>query len=270
MRRLHLIEFHDQQWFPRVLRDYVTDDLQIILNILPLYAPIAPRLKRALAESRADAVVDLCSGAGGPWPQLARVLRQQHAAPETIYLTDKYPNKEAFAQPSDGRDEAIHFRSEAVDATSIDPSLEGFRTIFNSFHHFPPREARGILQDAMEKQQGIGVFELPSRNMLTMLLLLFIPVADLLVVPLYHPFKWSRLLWTYFIPVVPFVLFFDGIVSCLRAYSTEELTEMTRGLDSGGYRWEVGVEKQKSGLLRLPVTYLIGCPANARRTTHAE
>jgi len=62
------------------------------------------------------------------------------------------------------------------------------------------------------------------------------------------------------IPVTPFVLFFDGIVSCLRAYSVGELREMTSAIDSSGYRWEIG--EKSGGWLPLRITYLIGRPQN--------
>ena len=44
--------------------------------------------------------------------------------------------------------------------------LGGFRTLFNAFHHFPPERARAILEDAVHKGQGIGVFEFtrPDEN----------------------------------------------------------------------------------------------------------
>jgi hypothetical protein len=96
-----------------------------------------------------------------------------------------------------------------------------------------------------------------------MFLTLFVPLVALVVVPFARPFRWSRLLWTYLIPFVPLVMLFDGIVSCLRAYSPAELRELTAGLSSQGYQWEMGEER--AGLLRLPVTYLIGCPRSGER-----
>jgi hypothetical protein len=60
--------------------------------------------------------------------------------------------------------------------------------------------------------------------------------------------------------VTPFVLFFDGLVSCLRAYSPAELREMTRGLANREYRWEIG--EKSGGLLPLRITYLVGCPGS--------
>ena len=44
--------------------------------------------------------------------------------------------------------------------------------------------------------------------------------------PACPPFRWSRLLWTYLVPVIPLVLLFDGIVSCLRSYRPDELLKL--------------------------------------------
>ena len=139
MRRLNLMEFHDQSWFPAFLRDYVTDGLETTLNLLDLYRPVAARLQRALQESNATRVVDLCSGAGGPWLRLANHLQQNSHVPVEIWLTDKYPNIVA-EDASHAIPAQIHFCKEPVDATRIPPDLRGFRTIFNSFHHFRPKK----------------------------------------------------------------------------------------------------------------------------------
>jgi hypothetical protein len=98
----------------------------------------------------------------------------------------------------------------------------------------------------------------PGRRTLTLLSLLLIPIAAWLFVPFRRPFRWSRLLWTYLIPVIPFVFVFDGLISCFRAYSRRELQDMTNELATNGYRWEIGEES--GGLLPLRVTYLVGCP----------
>jgi hypothetical protein len=38
------------------------------------------------------------------------------------------------------------------------------------------------------------------------------PLAGFLTAPFIRPFRFSRLFWTYVITVIPFVLFFDGVV----------------------------------------------------------
>jgi len=260
---MQLVEIHDRNWFPGFLREQVTDFLQALLNVVRAYQPIVHRLRQALARDGGGQVLDLCSGAGGPWSWLYGALERDGLAPIEVCLTDYYPNVAAFERARATSHNRVHFCEVPVDARCVPSSLDGFRTFFSSFHHFQPQEARAILQDAVDRKRGIGVFEVPGRYPLTFLLVFLIPIATLLIAPFVRPFKWSRLLWIYLVPVVPFVLFFDGIVSCLRTYSPQELRELTGQLAADGYRWDIGVDK-KFG--RAPVTYLIGYSALLTQT----
>ena len=257
---MRLFEIHEQEWFPQFLRDEFVDQLQMILDITNTYQPIAMLLRRRLQQSGANRVLDLCSGAGGPWPSLVRDFENSGTLPPEVLLTDKYPYTRKLDDRVSASARGIHFLSHSVDATQIPEHLDGFRTLFSSFHHLEPDEARRLLQDSVSRRRGIAIFEAPARRAFTLLSLLFIPIAAWLFVPVRRPFRWSRLLWTYLIPVIPFVLFFDGLISCLRAYSPAELREMTRGLADGEYRWEIG--EKSGGLLPLRITYLVGCPGS--------
>jgi hypothetical protein len=109
----------------------------------------------------------------------------------------------------------------------------------------------------------VGIFEIPGRRPLTLLLLPLVLIADIVLVPFLRPRTLARaawrLVWRWLIPIIPLVLIFDGIVSCLRAYSPRELRELTSGLAESGYQWEIGCEKR--GFLRLPITFLVGHPS---------
>lgn len=264
MGRLPLFEIHDQAWFPSLLRDQTTDALQIILNIGSLYGPIVHQLSRALRETGTVQILDLCSGAGGPWLTLAKTLEQKEGLTLDIRLTDKYPNIKAFDSAEPRGRNGVRFHSIPVDATQIPDELDGFRTIFSSFHHFKPREARAILQDAVNKRRGIGIFEAAGRRIVTLLFTFLIPIGTLLLTPHLRPFRWSRLVWTFVFPVIPFVLWFDGVMSCLRSYSHQELVELTSGLTAHGYEWKIGEES--GGLLPVPITYLIGYPTRENQS----
>src|ERR1700681_2173348 len=67
------LEFHDQKWFPKSLRDGVTDALQFILSLGGIYRPIVPMLNKAVEAAGAERLVDLCSGGGGRGLWLARL-----------------------------------------------------------------------------------------------------------------------------------------------------------------------------------------------------
>jgi hypothetical protein len=253
MRRVELTEIHEQGWFPQKLRDDVTDTLQFILNAARFYQPIAVRLGGALRAAESDQVLDLCSGAGGPWIWLQRTLIKQTAMPRKVTLTDRYPNLAAFRRAQQASDDAIDYCTEPIDAQKIPPGLWGFRTIFSSLHHFTPEQVTAILQDAVDRGEGIGFFEAAKRRPRFVLwAACLMPLATFCLVPFMRPFRLSRLIWTYLLPVIPFVMSFDGVLSCLRAYLPAELEELAAGVGAGHYTWEVG----ETGA----VTYLVGSP----------
>jgi hypothetical protein len=261
MRRIHLIEFHEQPWFPSFLRDEITDTLQAAMNFFGAYTAVAPLLQSALQATRSPVIVDMCSGGGGPWLKLSRRLQAEGCASLRILLTDKYPNLGAFQSASAASQNHIAFHATPVDATDVPRELRGFRTMFTSFHHFEPEEARAILQNAVDANQGIGIFEVTRRAPGTIALMLIWGVLPLLLTPWIRPFRWSRLLYTYVIPIIPLVLLFDGIVSCLRTYRPPELRELVAKLGAGEYHWEAGERAGTSA--KMPIAYLIGYPRPA-------
>lgn len=255
MRRVQFIELHEQPWFPSSLRDETTDALQFGVSLLKAYSPIAPLLQSVVESTRCRLIVDLCSGGGGPWLDLSRRL-QRNAPAVSIWLTDKYPNLGAFQNARAASENHITFYPGSVDAMKVPRELKGFRTMFSSFHHFSREEARLILQNAINASESIGIFEITRRTPL-MIGLMF-PWALMLFVctPLIRPFRWSRLLWTYLIPIIPLVVLFDGVVSCLRTYRPQELREIIEKLTATEYQWEIG--EHSEGYDKLPITYLIG------------
>ena len=78
--RIDITEIHEQAWLPKILRDQVTDGLQIILSVGDIYRPIARRLSGAIKAAGTHRVVDLCSGGGGPWLWLYRFLQRENTS----------------------------------------------------------------------------------------------------------------------------------------------------------------------------------------------
>lgn len=254
MSRVQFIEIHEQAWFPSSLRDEATEALQFGFNLLNVYGAVAPLLQRAMDATGSRAIVDLCSGGGGPWFGLGRIL--QGASPQLqIWLTDKYPNPRAVENVSMGPENHIRFYPSSVDATKVPDDLCGFRTMFTSFHHFSPEQAGAVLQNAVDAGEGIGIFEVTRRTPAMIVLTWAWALLLFLFTPWIRPFRWSRLFWTYLVPIIPLVLLCDGAVSCLRSYRQEELREIIGRLSANDYHWEIGAT---SG--RVPVTYLMGYP----------
>jgi SAM-dependent methyltransferase len=256
MKRRHWIEISDEPWCPRGIRNAVTDYCRFVTELSGIYNAVAPLLIDALERTGGRLVLDLGSGAGGPWLRLQPLLRKM-GMDVTVCLSDHNPDVIAFERASRLSRHTIIYHAELVDATHVPSGLPGFRTMFSAFHHLDPDQARATLADAVAQGEGIAVFEMAGqRNLLMLLALLPVPVRVLLAVPFIRPFRWSTLMWTYLVPVLPIVLLFDSIVSLLRVYDSEELRGLTTGLDS--YRWSIGRVRGKP--IPVPVLYLVGVP----------
>jgi hypothetical protein len=252
LRRLQLFEFLDQSWCPQTVRHGATDYLEAITSRADIYRPIQAEIFRAIQDCGAKRVVDLCSGGGGPW--LSRSWREALAdhAPLTVILTDKFPSHELSARlHADPTVTCVDF---PVDAASVPESLSGFRTIFSSFHHFPDNIARAVLADAVRAGEGFAMTEVTSRTLRACAIILLMPLFAWILTPRMRPFRWSRLLLTYLLPLIPFVVLWDGLVSCFRTRTPQELLALTSTLPQ--YEWTAGYAP---GRWLAPV-YLIGRP----------
>lgn len=259
MKRRHLVELEDLSWWPRQFRDAATDYLAAAIRHAKVYNQIAPRLATAIKRSGATQVTDLCSGGGGPWPDLLPALRAA-GADVPVCLTDKYPNTSALTRVTTTTP-GIRFETGSVGATDVPPRLSGFRTVFTAFHHFRPADARAILAAAVRDRQGILIAEAGSRSPALLAMQALVPLGVLVLTPGIRPFRWSRLLWTYLVPVLPLAILFDGVVSCLRIYTPCEMLAMGREVGGNGYEWEAGFDRAAGS--PLPISYLIGVPREA-------
>lgn len=254
---MHVFELEDQVWFPAAIRDLATDYIHFIEITFRLHRPVVALLAQALRTTKSDQVIDLCSGGGGPIPALQEALAAE-GLDVRFTLTDRFPNLPAFHRAETLFEGRITFVARSVDARAVPTDLKGFRTIFNSFHHFRPADAKAVLRNATNAGASIGIFEIPERAPLVILATLFTPLFVALATPFIRPFRWRRLFWTYVVPLVPVTCLWDGVVSQLRAYTVAELRDLARDLAPGIYEWRSGQERIPS----TPghVTYLLGHP----------
>lgn len=256
MRRLNIVETGDLDWFPQNIRDFETDILTFSLMHFRIYDAVIPLLACCVERTGATIITDLCSGAGGPWRRLQPLLSRHLRHDIHVTLSDLRPNIHTLERLSAASGGSIGFSRESVDATSAGTSAK-VRTLFTSFHHFPPDSARRILSDACDVGAAIGIFEYTSRSLMSFLSTLFAPLIVFTGTPFMMPFRLSRYLLTYVLPIVPLNILYNGTVSSLRSYSLEELHEFIAGLQRPDYEWECGVVPM--GILPQ-ITYLLGLP----------
>jgi len=255
--RLQLIELMDQAWFPAWLRRYQTDLLVFAWRSLAPRDAVAGQLAEVLERGEHRTLVDLCSGSGGPALLLARALRKRLGSRLAVVLTDLYPN------PDLPLDDGASYWPEPVDARTIDPALSGVRTLFGSFHHFAPDDARAILADARRAGAPVAVYEMTSRTLRCLCLIVLQALfGPLIFTPFIRPLGWQRLVLTYVVPLVSLSLLVDGVVSVFRSYTPGEMLDLAGADRDEEHAWRAGTV----GGIILPIVYLNGEPRERRRT----
>lgn len=201
--------------------------------------------------------MDFCAGAGGPTPTIERLLNAQLGSPQRMdqkdtpeavkfLMTDIAPHIEEWERASKKSDN-LDFIPHPVDASDAPTALikdragrhkKVFRLFSLAFHHFDDPLATKILQNTLETSDGFGIFELQARDLPSFITVTLLWPLWMIMTPI---FFWNdpwHLLFTYLIPIVPFVVVFDGYVSCLRVRTLEEVLDLVDGRN-GIPGWEI-------------------------------
>jgi hypothetical protein len=253
--RLQLFEFTDLPGLPRPLRRWLGDYLRGVLTLSRLFEPAAPRIAALLRSAGTDRVVDLCSGAGGPWPALAPRIEEALGSPVHVVLTDLHPDASTWRWLALAASRGVEGHPGPVPADHVPVSLAGVRTVFDGLHHLPPGAARAVLADASLRGVPFLAGEAVERSALGLLGVLLSPLLVWLVTPLLRPLSPARIAFTYLLPIVPLLVLWDGVVSVLRCYRPEELLALSRDLP-GSLDWRV----ERARPHGPAATFLVGTP----------
>jgi hypothetical protein len=72
-------------------------------------------------------------------------------------------------------------------------------------------------------------------------------------------------IFTYIIPILPLMMTWDNVISCIRTYSIAELKQMISTLQADDYVWEIG--ELESPSFKHNFTYLMGYPVNNKSSS---
>ena len=140
---------------------------------------------------------------------------------------------DASAAPSNLLDLAIPANrtpsgAPAKDTDSLPPSptQKTFRLFNLAFHHFDDELATAIMRDTLRTSAGFGIFELQARTISSFLVILLMGPLLLVLTPFYFYNDPIHLFFTFVIPIVPFVVVFDGIVSSIRTRTGAEVKKI--------------------------------------------
>lgn len=252
MKRYHLFEILDWPWIPQTWRDACTGYLELISRVVGLDRVLAPILEQYMLRHGHNRILDLCSGGAGPIIGMAKQWAISQPS-FRISLSDFFPNITAFHRAKNLCPSNLSFLSYPVDASAVPSELQGVRLLSNAFHHFSPLLARKIVANAIDNNAPLVVVELSVRKPINLASFFVIPILALFAIPFVRPFRWNWLLFTYVIPVIPFIMAWDGLASHLRTYSKSDWENLLSGIDQNKFHWQY----EEISLLRVPSKFSI-------------
>lgn len=165
-----------------------------------------------------------------------------NSQPVHFVLTDLHPHIPNWSLAAAASPQ-IHYAPRSIDASASPPDLlstvepplpsspsspRTFRTFNLAFHHLPTPLATSVLADTLSTSSGFAIFELQDRHLRSFLAVCLLGLGVLVFAP-YFAWRWrspGTLFWSWVIPVLPFVLVWDGWMSSVRTRTVEEITEM--------------------------------------------
>ncbi len=228
----------------------MTDYLQFIFNKFDMYEPVVHELNKVIQERNNHAIVDLCSGSGGPVKAIRRNFIRYYKKEIPIILTDKFiPERIINYLPM-----GITFYKDPVDARAIPENLKGLRTMFSSLHHFSYEEIKFIIRNILKSGEAFAFFDSGNKNLAMILaIIVFHPLFMIVFTPFIKPFSFSRIFFTYVIPLVMFFTIWDGIISILNLHSKKKFTNMISQLGESGIKCELLMLRNKFGMRILGI-----------------
>lgn len=162
------------------------------------------------------------------WREAVKLSDHLHYVPSPIDASAAPSNLLSLAEPP------LPSSSSSSSSTSSDQQEKKKQLhIFSlAFHHFDKPLALRIIKNILSTSHAFCIFELQARTLDSLILVTTIwPL--LWAFSWYHFWgNWDLLFWTYIIPIVPFVVVFDGWVSSLRTRWGDEVRDLI--VEAGG------------------------------------
>ncbi|KZS42774.1 hypothetical protein AWE51_15500 [Aquimarina aggregata] len=265
MKRIELFEFEDFIWFPEVIRTCMTNLIVVLHKILNTSEVLVGLLENVQKHHEFSKVIDLGSGSGGAMPEVIKLINEKKDEPIQLILTDLYPNSKCIHKINNGSLKNVVYKETSINATNLDKTPKGLKTMVNSFHHMPPAQAKKILKSAQENKEPILIYEMGENFVPTLIWWLFLPVSllilfvmSLFMTPFVRPLTWQQIVFTYFIPIIPICYAWDGQASTMRTYTFKDVGYLLQDIEDEDYTWKIESAKKKNG--KKLGYYILGLP----------
>lgn len=230
MKRKQVTQFMNRRWYPDLLKNLMFEFMSWFVGIVGAAKPFMPLIEEAIEKSGSKTLINLKQNTGAGF--------------ETVrpYLPDDISTLDIDFTPG-----------------SFSADQDGIYVMINGFHQLNPGEARQILQTLAAQKKFTLILEGNNDSLRQIFgMTIIVPLTVILTAPFVKPFRFSRLIFSWVIPILPFITMIDGCLALLKLYNPDDLNELTGSLENGsGYNWQSGKADNGRG---GKIIYLTGRP----------
>jgi hypothetical protein len=245
-----------QPWFPRFLRKLEDEFLDFIVGLVHANRPFLPLFNEVLAHSKARTLVSFDAMDGGGLAHIAAEVGGLANAEFSVLLSDEHQDPDRVKRLHEIAGRPVELAICSKDEAAGRVRGRGVGVYLNTFHTLGHGEDRAALKRLVDQDLDVVIGEGNNKSFRQVVgMLLLSPLIMLLLTPLIRPFRPSRLLFTYLLPVLPLVSIWDGVAALFRLHTPEELEALAKSLGRADYVWKAGKRDNGRGGF---VIYLLG------------
>ena len=210
MKRKQITQIINVGWFPNILKTLVAEFLSWFVVKVNATKPFVPVIEDVLDKTNHKKLIYIEFGIGAGIETVKPFLKDG-------VIVDSIP------------------------ISNFDTSEKGVYLFVNSFHQLNSRKAKNILQNIVDSGNPVVVVEGNNDSLWQIVgMTVFVPLTVLLTALFVKPFRFSRIIFTYLIPILPIIIVIDGCIALLKLYSPTDLLKLTASLERNNYDWKAG------------------------------
>jgi hypothetical protein len=227
MKRKQVFQFSAQSWYPQFLKRDMYEFMSWFVGKVNAAKPFLPVISEGLAHAPAQRIINIDSRIGAGFETVKDLISEK---PEMLNLPIQ----------------------------KFNTSNSGLYLFVNSFHKLKPDAARSYLQEIAKSRNAVVVVEGNNDSLWQVVgMTVFVPLAVILSGPFVKPFRVTRLIFTYLIPILPVVTMLDGFLALFKLYNPKDLNELVSTIAEKNYSWKSAKADNGRG---GKIMYLIGWP----------
>lgn len=225
---MRLFEFGDLNCMPDWYHIYLRKYLTFFYRVFGYYKLWVPDFANFIKKIKKQKLMECCSGSGDALVLIDSQLDKKEFDTINYILSDIRPNPEFYTRFNITPNGRFNYIEDPVDITQETTKYDYPKIFINSFHHFSRDQAKKILDVNLSRKNEIIILEYVRKSFLGFLSMPIGPIVIILTLPFVVKLKHLPVMafFTYFLPVFPIMMLWDGIVSCLHEYNEDDLQKI--------------------------------------------